>query len=342
MVEGGQSQLDGLEKECHDELQKDFPQRSAGVLVPSELFEMDKARRRDLNVGTFGQGGAFVATEVSGEVIPILRNKLCVQRLGCRVVTGLGGNVAIPRLTATATAYSLPEAATLTKSTETLDQVLVTPHRVGAWVDYTRQLVLQSSVNVEDFLRDDLNKIVATKVDALVLQGNGSGSEPTGILNTTGVGSLNFGGTATWGQVVAYENALAQVNADGVQGGKYGWIVSPNTKNRWKQIAKTGVGVTSVVPVFLWDTGADYGDGTNDGRVNGYRAANTNQVKNDIAYFGNWDDVMLCQFGDALEMIVNPFTRDTDAVVRITVNGFYDVVVRRAASFCVSGDSGAQ
>ena len=166
LMDRGQSGLSGLEREIHDELSKGFPQKTSGVLVPSALFEMRRNWKRDLSSGTFGSGGALLPFEVpESEFVPILRNKLCTQRLGCRVLSGLTGNVGIPRQTGAAIAYSLPEQGTLTKSTQVFDQILVSPHRVGAMTDYSRQFVLQSSIAVENFIRDDLNKQIAVKVE---------------------------------------------------------------------------------------------------------------------------------------------------------------------------------
>lgn len=338
ILKGGNNALTGLEKEVHDELAKTHPERSAGCLIPNEIFQLNRPRRRDLNANTFGQGGGFVETTVGSDYIPVLRNKLATQRLGVRVLTDLEGNFAIPRQTAPATAYSLPEQATLTKSTQTIDQVLLTPHRVGAFCNYSRQLVLQSSVSIEDFLRDDLNAVIATKLDYLILQGAGGNSEPTGILNTTGIGSFTFGGTATWQEVVSMETGLAKLNADQ---GKMGLLTTPNVKGKWKAIAKTGIGVSTTVPIFLWDESVPYSDGSNDGRVNGYRSAASNNVLNDLVFFCNWDDIILGMFG-GFELIADPYTQATDGTIRVTVNTFVDVAVRRAASCIVSSDSGAQ
>jgi HK97 family phage major capsid protein len=336
---GGQDKLTGVEKEVHQELEKDFPQRTGGVLIPSDIFQM--GRRRDLNVTTFGQGGAFVETAVEPDVIPLLRNQLCCQRLGCKVISGLKGNVSIPRATAAATASAQSEQGAVGTSTQAVDQILLSPHRVSASTPYSRQLVLQSSVDVESFLRDDLTKITATKIDSMILVGQG-GAEAVGILNTTGIGSLIFGGTASWQEIVAFETALSNANALGVPGAKLGWIVSPNTKGRWKAIAKTGIGVTSVVPLFLWDESQNFNDGSNDGRVNGYRAADTNQVLNNLVFFGNWSEVVLAQFSDGMEIIVDPYSLAQEATIRVTVNTFIDVAVRHPASFCVSEDAGNQ
>ena len=333
---------DGLEGEVHEEMVKRglVAKGAGGFQVPFDAMISRRATRRqqrDLNVNTFGQGGATVQTSILTPIIELLRNRMVTDRMGVQGMAGLEGNVAIPRQTGAATAYSLPEQATLTKSTQALDQVLLTPHRVGAWNNYSRQLLLQSSIDVENFLRDDLMKVVAIKWDYLILQGQGGGSEPTGILNTTGIGSLTFGGTATWAQVVAFETALSLANADL---GNMAYVTTPGVRGRWKAVAKTGVGVTSVVPIFLWEKGA-WGHGSNDGEVNGYRAAATNQIANNLVFFGNWEDTIHALWG-GYDVIVDPYTQATDGTNRITVNTFGDVAVRHAASYCVSQDAGNQ
>jgi hypothetical protein len=329
---------DGIERELHDEVQRNTAQKSEGFFIPNDLFMLT----RDLNVNTFGMGGAFVETSVSPDYIPLLRNKTLCERMGAQRLSGLGSNVAIPRQSGAATAYTLPEQATLTKSVQALDQVLLTPHRVGAYTSYTRQLVLQSSVDVEEFLRDDLLAVLNIKTDYLMLQGQGANSEPTGILNTTGVGSTTFGGAASWAEVLTFENALALANADGVPNARMGFITSPSVRNRWKQIAQTGTNITNnVYPKWLWER-MSVEDGTGDGSVNSYRAGVTNQVLNNLVYFGNWRELVLGTFGQGVDLIVDPFTQATDATVRVTLNSFIDVAVRTAASFVISQDSGAQ
>lgn len=333
---------DGIEGGIHEEMVKRGmqPAGAGGFQVPFDATigrGLTRRQKRDLNVNTFGQGGAFVQTSILTPIIELLRNRMVCDRLGVQGMAGLEGNVAIPRQTGAATAYSLPEQATLAKSTQSLDQIVLTPHRVGAYNSYSRQLLLQSSVDVENFLRDDLMKVIAIKWDYLILQGQGGGSEPTGILNTPGIGSLNFAGTPTWAQVVAFETALSIANADL---GNMAYVTSPTVRGRWKAIAKTGIGVTSVVPIFLWEKGA-WGDNSNDGEVNAYRAAATNQILNNLVFFGNWEDTIHALWG-GYDVIVDPFTQATDGTNRVTVNTFGDVAVRHAASYCVSADSGAQ
>ena len=332
---------DGLEGQVHKAMVKAVREGGAAVTcagfwVPHDVG-MPVAQRnfkRDLNVTTFGQGGAFVQTSILTPIIEILRNRMVCFRLGVQSMAGLEGNVAIPRQTGAATAYSLAESATLTKSTQSIDQVLLTPKRVGAWNEYSKQLLLQSSVDVENFIRDDLMKQLAIKWDYLILNGAGSNSEPTGVANVNGVGSVTFGTTATYAKAVSFETSLANANADM---GRMAFVTTPATRGAWKLIPKVA---SSTFPIFIWEKG-EWGDGSNDGEVNSYRAAATNQVPGNIVFFGNWEDAVHAMWG-GMDWVVNPYTRDTDAVVRMTVNTFGDVAVRHAASFCVSSDSGAQ
>ena len=335
---------DGLEGEVHKELQS----RAAagglsfeGFAVPHDANVRCKPDRRshtrDLNVSVFGQGGATVQTSIVTPIIEILRNRMVTDKLGITTMAGLSGNVAIPRQTGAATAYSLAESATLTKSTQALDQILLAPHRVGATNDYTRQLLLQSSIDVENFIRDDLMKVIAIKWDSLILNGQGAGSEPLGILNTPGIGSVVFGATATYAKVVAFETALATLNADG---GNMAYATTPAVRGAWKTIAAALAGATAVIngaANAIWAPSGTPGEG----EVNGYRAIASNQIPNNGVIFGNWSEAIHGLYG-GYDVIVNPYSRDVDAAVRITINTFGDVAIRHAASFCASADAGNQ
>jgi hypothetical protein len=341
MIErGGRTSLDGLEREVHDEVASDFLQKPDGVFIPYEIFEAPRPRYRDLTVGTFGAGGATVATDIPDTVVPLLRNASSVERLGARFITGLSGNVAFPRQTAAATASVLGEQGQVAQTTQALDQILVAPHRISASVNYSTQLLMQSSVDIENFLREDLAAQIALKVDYLAYQGQGGG-EPTGIFSTTGISSLQFGGTSTWAEVVQFETNLASVNALAQPGAKIVWATTPSVRGRWKAVAKTGVGVTSVTPVFLIDD-FEYPDGSNDFRCNGYRGAATNQILNNLVYFFNARDLLVLFWGRGSDVICDPFSLATQGTVRITVNCFIDIALLHPASFCVSADAGNQ
>lgn len=336
---------DGLEGEVHQAMAGKLRGMGSaegggpgGFWVPFDCGFQDKRSqrmmgRRDLSVSTFGSGGAFVQTTILTPIIEILRNRMVCQRLGVQSMGGLEGNVAIPRQTGAATAYSLAESAALTVATQALDQVMLSPKRVGAVGKYSKQLLLQSSADVENFIRDDLMKVLAVKWDHLILEGTGAASEPTGILNVTGIGSVTFGAAATYAKMVSFETKLALANADE---GSMAYITTPSTREKLKTAAKIG----TTFPIFIWEDG-EWADGSNDGMVNSYRAACTNQISSDAVAFGHWADAIHALWG-GFDVVVNPYTFDVNAQVQITVNTFGDVAARHAASFAWSSDSGAQ
>jgi HK97 family phage major capsid protein len=326
--------VEGLEREASVACAKRMGRDPEGFYLPPEICFGLKGYKRDLTVGTFSQGGAFVPTVIQTPIIDLLRNRVVATRLGAKVLTGLSGNAAIPRQTGAATAYSLPESATLTKSTQAIDQIVLAPHRLGAYNEYSKQLLLQSSVDLENFMRDDLMRVLSIRMDKTMLEGQGSGSEPTGVLNTQGIGSVHFGGAATFAKMVAFETALAVANADF---GKMAYVMDAATRAVLKTTPKVA---NSTFPIYIFEEG-DFADGSNDGKINGHRCAVTNQLTGHLVAFGHWADLVVGIWG-GWDVVVNPYIRDIDAMVRITINTFYDVAVRHAASFAWSDDSGAQ
>lgn len=327
-------QPDGFENEMSLACQKETGRECEGFAIPYDAPIRRSVSHRDMSALTFASGGATVATTLELPVIELLRNSLVLSKFGIQVWGGLSGNVAIPRQVAPATAYSLPESATLTNSTAALDQITMTPHRVGVTSKYTRQLLLQSSIDVENFIRTDQFEVLALKWDYLGLNGQGAGSEPLGILNTPGVGSITFGAAATFAKIVSMETALGVLNANR---GNRGYATTPASKGVLKSAAKLLVGATTVTAVAIWEqTGVD-----SDGVMNGYRAIDSNQILNNGMIFANWNDMILGMWG-GIDTIVNPYSQDTDAVVRITMNSFGDYVLRHPQSFCVSSDAANQ
>ena len=344
---------DGLEGEVHKEYYNRCKglRDQAGFLMPFDLpCHAGPDRRefshlaqrmgiqgmtRDMQVNIFGQGGAFVPTTLLTTPIELLRNRMVAKRLGVASMAGLEGNVAIPRQTAAATAYAVSEIAALTLSNQAIDQISLSPKRVGAYNIYSKQLLIQSSVDVENFMRDDLMKQVAIKHDYLILQGSGANSEPLGIMNQPGIGAISFNGTATWLEAVTFETLISSGNADVKD---MAFITTPSVRGKWKTIPKTGT--SNQFPIFLWE-GGDWADEWNDGEVNGYRAAVSNQVLNNAVAFGNWADSGHAMWG-ALDVVVDPYSLSPNAEVRIAVNTWADVYIRHAASFVWSTDAGNQ
>jgi HK97 family phage major capsid protein len=328
---------DTVEGAAHVRMAKlDLGFSPGGFLVPADANihsrtlgrEERRLLQRDLTATNFNQGGATVATELALPIIEILRNQMVTDRLGVRTISGLTGNITIPRQTATATAYSVAETAALTLSTQALDQIALTPHRVGAMNRYSKQLLLQSSIDVENFVRSDLLSVIALDWDRLTLNGQGAGAEPLGVINTPGVGSIVFGAAATFAKLVSFETAIAVLNAP-ANGRAY--ATTSAAKGVLKSAAKLLTGATTVAAVALWE----------DDMINGYPAVDSQQIPNNLMLFGAWPEVIRGLWG-GFDVVIDPYSLASQAEVQITMNTWGDAVLRHPQSFCVSADSAAQ
>lgn len=320
-----------FEREVADAVQDKFKHRKfrGNIQIPVEVLTSGQRnfQKRDLNVGNAAQGGYLVADELQpASFIELLRNRLLVRQLGARVLTGLEGNMSIPKQTGGATAYWLNEGDDATESQQAVGQVAMTPKTVGAYTEFTRRMLLQSSLDVENFVRDDLAKTLATEIDRAALNGSGSGGEPLGILNTTGIGSVTITTqTFTFGKMVDLESAVATDNADL---GSLAYLANAADRGRMKQTEKA-----SSTGQFIWGNMAGQ---PGVGEVNGYPAYATNQLADDAVIFGNWEDLLIGEWG-VLDILVNPYAKDTNGGVRVTSFQDVDVVVRHAESFAATG-----
>jgi HK97 family phage major capsid protein len=302
-----------------------------GATIPVDVL------KRDLTAGTAADGGNTVQTDLlEGSFIDMLRNRLAIQQVGATMLTGLNGNVAIPRQSGAASSFWVAENAAPTESQQTLAQVTLTPKTVGAFTDYSRRLMLQSSMDVEAFVRNDLAAVLALAIDLAAINGSGASNQPRGIINTAGIGSV-AGGTngaqVTWANLVQLETAVATANADV---GNMGYLTNAAQRGRMKSITKT-----SPSTEFLWTNG--------DTPVNGYRCGISNQVPGNLVkgasgavcsaiLFGNWADLLIGMWG-GLDIMADPYTGSTAGTVRIVALQDVDVAVRNAVSFSAMLDA---
>jgi HK97 family phage major capsid protein/HK97 family phage prohead protease len=290
--------------------------QSRGITIPQDVL------RRDLNVGTASAGGNLVATDLdAGSFIDLLRNASALDQAGATVLTGLTGNVAIPRQSGAATAYWVAESGSPTESQQTVDQVSLVPRTVAAYTDFSRRLMIQSSIDVENMVRSDLASVIALKIDAAGLYGTGSNSEPLGLKNTTGIGTEDFAAAApTFAEVVALESDVATANA---LLGTPVYLMNAAMRGNLKTTKKdAGSGI------FIME----------NGEVNGYRGVLSNQVASGDLWFGNFADLIIGYFS-GLDLMVDPYTHSTSGTVRVVAMQDCDIAIRHPESFSRGNDT---
>jgi HK97 family phage major capsid protein/HK97 family phage prohead protease len=291
-----------------------------GLMIPVDVL---RASKRDLVVGTASAGGNTVATDLlAGSFIDILRNKMVLQQAGIQVLNGLNGNIAIPRQTGAASAYWVAESGNPTESQPAFDQVTMSPKTVGAFTDYSRKLLLQSSIDVENFVRGDLAAVIALELDRAGLYGAGSSNEPQGLKLVSGINTKDFAAaTPTFAEIVDLETKVASANAD-VGAMKY--LVNASMRGALKVKEKA-----SGYPVYVM------GD---DGKLNGYDALMSNQIASGDIFFGVWNQLIMGLWS-GLDLMVDPYAGALAGSVRVIAHQDCDIAVRHPEAFTRGNDT---
>ena len=240
----------GFELEVSRAAQEKSGKEARGILIPADVLGYG---RRDLTVGAASGGGDLVATDLmSDSFIDLLRKSLVLQQAGANVMTGLQGMVAIPRQSGGATTYHVAESGAITESQLTVDQVTMQPRTIGALTDYSRRLLLQSSIDIENLVRRDLAQQIAIEVENQAINGTGTGSYPLGFLNVTGINTES--GVAAFSDFV---NAEAALSTDNALMGNLGYLMNSALRGTLKTTEKA----SGTNGIFVYE-----GDNT----INGY------------------------------------------------------------------------
>lgn len=301
------------------------------------------AMRAKYAVGAPTTGGNLVATELlTGSFIEILRNQARVMQLGATILSGLVGNVDIPRRSGTTTAYWVAEGSGPTESEGTFDKVSLSPKTLGTYSKITRNMLMQGTPDIDMLVRSDFIEQLALGVDVAALSGTGSSSQPLGITNQSGIGSVvggTNGATLTIDNLIDLETAVMAANASG----SMAYLMNSKTVG-WTKKQKSSTGQ------YLWSGSAIGQRAGTPGEINGYPVVSSNQARSNLTkgtasgicsevFFGNWSELIIGEWG-VLEVMPNPYgTGFSAGDLEIRALQSIDLGVRHAASFAVMSDA---
>jgi HK97 family phage major capsid protein len=315
-----------FERACHSEIERRLGNASRGIFVPFDVMRQPAdpkgTGRRDLSVGTAAAGGYLVGTDHLGsEFIDLLRNMMLIRQLGAKVLSGLRGSVVIPRRTAGATTYWVTEGTPPTEGANTFGQLSLSPKSVAANLDYTRNLLLQSNPSIDSLVNGDLAKGIALAVDLAAFHGSGAAGEPTGIANTSGIGSVT-GTSIAYGGMLEFQTDVAAANA---LAGNCAYVTTPAVAALLAQRARF-----SNTDTPLWKGNILQADD-----VCGFKGFSTNQISAGNLFFGDFSQVFLAEWG-VLELVVDPYTQSKSGIIQVTAFQSVDVGVRYPGAFSLA------
>jgi HK97 family phage major capsid protein len=244
------------------------------------------------------------------------------------------------------TYYLSTQTTAITQSESTFDQVTLAPKNLAALSKYSRQTLLQGTPGIEELVRRDLTDGINLAIDLGILNGSGSAGQPTGIMQTSGIGSVAMGtngAAVTMEKIVDLEAAVMNVNG-AVNPGNVAYLTNYKVLAALKKL-RAGGSTTGDGP-FLFNTdGATIGRGPTPGTLNGYPLAPTNQVPSNLVkgtsgsvcsalLMGDFSQAIVGFWGNGLEITVGEDADDFSKALT-SVRGIvtYDVAVRDPKSF---------
>lgn len=254
-----------------------------------------------------GQGAETVAEDLLNILEP-LRAKLVLAQAGASYMTGLVGNISIPAYSGSQVTWE-GEVADAKDGAGTFTEVKLEPHRLTAYIDLSKQFLIQDSVSAEEMLKRDIVNAIANKLEATILGSETIVNAPEGLLN----GVVADSSAITYEDIVAMETELEEANVRG----DIKFVVSPSAK------------------AVLKTTKLDAGSGKfamEGNEVNGYPVLCTSAVAGKGVIYGNFNDLVIGQWG-GIDLTVDPYTQAANGKVRLVINAYFDAKPRRAESF---------
>lgn len=346
VLKGGASRLDGVEAEMVQEGEREAREAQipevSGIMLPRLLVRRAGfgLERRDMSVtgGTNHQyGGELVPTQKQG-LADDFYNGSVLRQNGALVLEGLVGNIDLPRYVKPSDPTKKAENAGADELNPQVAKLALSPKRLPAFIDLSDQLLLQSPVALEAFLRRALTEQMLGVQEVAFFHGGGT-NEPTGIASTSSIGSV-IGGTngaaPDWADLVDLETAVAVVNA---AVGNLRYITNSKVRGKLKKTVK----VSSTDSMMLWDD-------RNGGLLNGYQPLVTNAVSSTLTkgsasgvcsaiFFGNVNDFVIGYWGGISLELIRDSANAKLGMHTLVANAYYDGGVLRPKSFAAMLDA---
>lgn len=328
-----------FERDVHQEIARNLPkgyQAQGGLFMPTNI-----GTRTGLDSKTSTTGTELKFVE-AGSFIDLLRNKARVLQLGATMLAGLDAPVTFPVQNGAGTAAWNAEnpGSDVSESNVTFTSRSLTAKTLQSTTSFSRQLLRQAVIDVENLVRNDLAAIHALAIDLAAINGSGT-NQPTGILSASGVSVAAIGtdgGAPTYGGMIALEFKVENSNANV---GPMGYLTTPGVKATLKNTQQ-----------FATTNGVAVWTGGEDGQVNGYRALSSKQVPSTLTkgtsttvchaiLFGVWSQLYIGEWG-AMEIITDPYRLKKQGMIEVTSFQMTDIMLRYPEAFAVTKDATVQ
>ena len=321
----------GYEREISDEIAKQTGRAAQGLYIPNFIHGQRAITPPNFVVGD-SNGSNFVATDLlASEYIEPLVAKMRLTEAGMRTITGLRGDIAIPKGGLSQGGW-IAENGTANATVSTLGQVTGSPHTASAYTDISRKMLIQSSISAEAYTVESLDRALRYLLETAGYSGTGADAQPTGIVNTVGIGGVDFvAGAPTLSKLVDMWSAIESANAGSES---MAWIATPAVKAllRTTMDSFTTTGGSGDITVGFGKYLLEQLRG--EAFCEGYRFLDTTLAPAKKLLFGDFSQLVLALWSGT-DIRVDPYTLSNTGALRVVALQDCDYLVRHAAAFAV-------
>ena len=279
--------------------------RKAGVSYGGQIQLPTSELRGAITVTAEGED--VVATDIY-DILEPLRAKNVLVAAGAKFIPGLVGDVQVPSMTAGNVTWE-GETASAKDGAQTFTAVKLSPKRLTAYVDISKQFLVQDSKSAEALIRQDIINAINSKLEATILgSAAGTTTQPAGIFN--GVSKTTI---ASFKDVCDLEAKIEDANVIG----ECKYVMSNKAKAALRNMAKSAKSTELVME---------------GGAIDGTEVLNTSNVEEQNVVYGDFSNLAIGQWG-SIDLLVDPYTKAADGQVRLVVNAFFDAKVLRNGAF---------
>ena len=301
--------MDAVDAAVINEAQNEF--RSGNVEFAGQI-QLPVENRAAITVAA--EHDDVVATDIYSILEPLRAKNVLVQA-GAKFMTGLVGDVQVPIMSASNVTWE-GETAAAKDGAGAFSNVKLSPKRLTAYIDISKQFLVQDGLGAEALIRQDLINAINSKLEATIL-GNAAGTatQPAGLF------ALGTGETlttiSTFADVTNLEAAVEGANVFGEM--KY--ILAPTAKAALRNMAKSSKSTQLVME---------------GGEIDGTPTLTTGNISTSkgLAY-GDFSNLAIGSWG-AIDLTVDPYTQAGNGKVRLVINAFFDAKVLRPEAIKVA------
>lgn len=255
-------------------------------------------------ISVTNEGEDVVETQLTSILEPLRAKNVLIQA-GAKFLGNLTGDIQVPLMSAGNVTWE-NETAPASDGAQTFTSVKLQPKRLTAYIDISKQFLVQDSLDAENLIKADIVNAINSKLESTILGSSAAtATQPQGIFYSDSA----LTSIANFADVCNLESDVEDANVLG----ECKYVMSNKAKAAFRNMAKSTKSTQLVME---------------GGQIDGTPVLNTSNVEGKNVAYGDWSNLAIAQWG-AIDLTVDPYTKAADGQVRLVINAFFDAKVLR-------------